>query len=799
MGDWVRNVLAIVIALLAAVQGAVAQGTFGALPNPVSSRDLERYSDFLGLSQQQLLAIAHYHNGYLDSFAQLRDRDMQQLLDDVQNLMRDFDFSQRQEVERQVRALNRVMQRVRALDEQLFDEMLEVLTDDQAARLPRVRLMRERARYLTEMTRGIEFLNPAVRVDLSAMLYEMNLAPQVMEIVDPVLETYERRLTAASRRVFEATSNMILDTLKRLEEMGFTEGSPEDPAVAMRLFGAFQEIWGEISADILKQAADLASMQRSTYRSLESLLGYDDARRLREEYFSRVYREAASIGRRAQRQFDAAAELEELTERQRADIRAMAQGHWQSQSRIADQIADLLDQRRRALSIRDIVRPDEDEREQELEELRSRAVSADEAALNSLYSMLGDELAEQVRNGRGRAVGERPAAVQTAAQVQANDTEPGDPFIGVLPLRISTADVRKYAQQIGLDETQQAVMEALHDDYIDHYRQLSEQHFVPLRAAARELAAMRAGVGVVPAEERQRAQEMFALQRKAFAALRQLDNSFFDDVRAIIEPQQVASLERVQLQRERVAYTGGTNQPRNIDWGEVSRFMRQRSSNESYIDLGMLVEQLQMHQELGESGEALLLDYERKVTDLFREQYELQLRMYQQTCTIHPREDRRQFREAMSNIAPTLRRTNRSIAQLNRELLSELASVVTPEAGEHLTYAYRRLAFSDQLDDDLARAETFLASALDLAELSDMQRTKLRDLTLEYRIAYSRVEQRMFELIEALTDASDSETIVMLRNDLDRLRFERDEINQRARRQLGSILSQEQRQQVGMD
>lgn len=793
------TVIAIVLAVLAATRPTAAQGTFGALPDPISSHDLERWAARLSLSDQQLLAIAEPHGRYLAEFTELRDRDMQQFLDDVQTLARDFDFSQRRQVEQQVRALNRIMLRVRSLDENLFNEMLEVLTDDQAAMLPRVRLERERARYSGEMTRGIDFLNPAVRVDLSAMIRGMNLSPQVMETVDPILESYERRLTMAARGLFETTTNMILDTLKRLEEMGFTEGSPQDPRMALRLFEAFQEIWSEISSDLLKEATEVAALQRSTFRSLAGVLPEDAARQLRSQYFRRAYPEAAGVGRVAERQFNTALDLEDLTPRQREDIEALAASHRQAQDRIANQIADLLDARRRDFSIREIVRRNEDERSREIDELRARADAADEAIVKSLHDALGGELAQRVQAGRA-AGGVGGGQASRRANAPANDVDSSDPFLGRLPGRISATDVGRYASVLQLDDGRTAVLESMHEDYLARYRDLSEQHLVPLRTAARDLAATSIGIGSASDQDRQRAEMVFALQRDAFTALRELDESFFDDIHAIIEASQADMLQRLRLRRERLAYTGGAHQPRTANWGEGARFARGQV-NEGHIDLSLLVDELRLGETLSADADRSLMEYERQATELFRDKYNAELQMYQALRTVDFQGERRRFREIMGSAGRISTEMNRALATLNRASLAQLRAAMSDENAHYLQHYYRRHAFPEVFEDP-GHAEETIAAAIDLSELSESQRTRLRELSLEYRGSYARIADEMFQLHEALAaDNEDDRQRRMERrlethNRLERLRFERNELNESARRQLRAILSEEQRRRI---
>ena len=67
-----KAVLALVIVVLVLAGPAAAQGTSGTLPGPISTPELERYADRLGLGPQQRAAVVSYHDDYKRQFALLR-------------------------------------------------------------------------------------------------------------------------------------------------------------------------------------------------------------------------------------------------------------------------------------------------------------------------------------------------------------------------------------------------------------------------------------------------------------------------------------------------------------------------------------------------------------------------------------------------------------------------------------------------------------------------------------------------------------------------------------------------------
>ncbi len=85
-----RSVLAIylmaAIVLFLTPDRASAQG-IPLVPDPIDSRELMDYADRLTLSRQQKLAILPMHDAYFKRFARLRERDIQDLQDDLMELI----------------------------------------------------------------------------------------------------------------------------------------------------------------------------------------------------------------------------------------------------------------------------------------------------------------------------------------------------------------------------------------------------------------------------------------------------------------------------------------------------------------------------------------------------------------------------------------------------------------------------------------------------------------------------------------------------------------------------------------
>src|SRR5687767_15090335 len=88
---WLFGCLALWICLqMAGGSRAVAQGTMGAVPDPISARELDRYADRLGLSQQQRIAVEEFHTLYREEFRVLRESDIEKFLAQTRGMQAGF-------------------------------------------------------------------------------------------------------------------------------------------------------------------------------------------------------------------------------------------------------------------------------------------------------------------------------------------------------------------------------------------------------------------------------------------------------------------------------------------------------------------------------------------------------------------------------------------------------------------------------------------------------------------------------------------------------------------------------------
>ena len=257
----------------------------------ISRRDLERYSQFLGLDPDQREAAELLLEGYRAEFDGLA----QESREAMEGVREEFRQTRDPAVWRDIGPKMMAFAASRdRLEADLLVDIRELLTEAQAERWPRVEMMRRRDATLR---RG---LLSGESVDLVRVFEDLKAEPEVTEAVRPVLDRYEQELDRAlieRNRVFQENRQKGAEALQ-VGDMAAVDG----------LFAQAREA-SERVRDINRQFA----------RQVQAALPPELAERLGQEFqrrsFPRVYREGY-----AERAFEVAAGFEDITDEQRQSM-----------------------------------------------------------------------------------------------------------------------------------------------------------------------------------------------------------------------------------------------------------------------------------------------------------------------------------------------------------------------------------------------------------------------------------------------------------------------------------------------
>lgn len=804
------------VALMATALGftdrAVAQGMFGTLPSAISSEDLDGYAEQLDLSDQQVLAISEHHRMYLEQFRALRESDIDQFLSDLQEMRRSFSFSNFSRFEPMIRDINRLMDRIKALDEQFFGRMQAVLTEEQTRSMLRLRQRRERARYSSEMTRGMNFINPGARLDLFELIDQLDLSPSVLDRIDPHLAQYENRLTTMARSLWQTTTKTLIEAVREVDALGLGEQDMTDAAQMMRLAQEGQRIWDEVSEDMLEASAELAALHRRSFRDLAPMLPGEAQRQFRRRYLQQAYPEASGLTVEPWQEVEKALALDDLPPRLRTTVQAMAMGHDQQQERRIQQIADLLDEFRSNFSAQQLMRWGEDPTMQRVGEIREAGQEADQRFIENLHATLGEPWSARVKAAPAprRSDSRQPEQrFWSAFQVDESSPPPGLNW----PRPISAQELVRIGERLGLNEGRSAVLESLHEDYTAAYGEARRQH---MPVILRMMVDPENEAGFMRILDDDALDELIDMVAEAIDELRAIEEHFFDDINsALLDNDGGETLDRLRAQRACQLHLEATPEiPPRLIGGP----MNNPGNTEGGVNLAQIISEFPLNRAQRADLDDVLIDHAFATSDLLRRRLdvdvEISLRNWQIALLLQDRDERGRGWRAMRTLRDPMRESqsiNRELAHMNRAALHAAIEHMPSRERATLRERYNRQAFPTVYDDPTS-PEPKLLAAMRLTELSERQRGRVQDLMMNFRAEYQTLSQ---ELVERYMDLSDvevperrdrrrrGESLEMverdgLRNAIERIRFDRDELNQRVHRQLRAILDQDQYQRLSM-
>ena len=165
--------LLICFALLAAGFGgersAHAQGAYGSFADPITSQELETYAQRLNLSDDQYRSLLDAHDTYKTEFQKLQENEIAEYRNDASKIQTRGTIPERKPFEKLIKGARKLNERIARLDNSLFDALAPMLTDEQQALLPRLKMQRERARYSSNRMMAITGSTRGTQADLVGM------------------------------------------------------------------------------------------------------------------------------------------------------------------------------------------------------------------------------------------------------------------------------------------------------------------------------------------------------------------------------------------------------------------------------------------------------------------------------------------------------------------------------------------------------------------------------------------------------------------------------------------------------
>jgi len=818
--------------LLAPASAALGQGTSNTLPDPIAGTDLSAYARRLGMSSQQRLAIDRPHETYLAAFTELREREIEKFLSESGSVIRRFwSAPNSREVRSALRDYDRLRGRIKALDAQLFDEIQSLLSDDQVELMPLVRQHRERVRLRTGLARMVTSANAAARVDLSELLAGVDVAPPDRATVEPIVSDYERQLTAATRKLSSEAGRMIVEVVEQMEER--LAGNPN---AQRQRWTAFAEIWREEGKGLTVAASDVGDLNWRSLRSIGGLLPIEPAVDLRRVYLKRAYSGLKVTRTEALDQYDDALDRG-LGETLRDEVIAARNSFRSRHDRVVDEMVDITRKQHREGTIRGFGggRRASPEITEKLEALRARRTAILAEAATVLIALLGEERvaalaatsrpsddeADEDAGGGGPATGVTRTPTAPHLLGTKSPPDPGERYTGpdpYLPAPITTDELTWFAALASMDDGDVAVLESLHDGYLERWEELGGATANVLEAV--RAIAPRSGRREGPTVAEEDVDRVYDLRRRTLSSMRTLDEVFLADVEIAILGGDADRLQRLRHARNRIVYRHGSVPPQA---GRRRTARRSRGDREAAIDLVLLVGHGLLDKQGRAEAAGALTDYERDLAETLQNRYEQRVerarnddRMRVEFFAQGRRSSRQRnaYNKAMNKAsAPLIKRLDaldKRIADLNRAGVETLTTALPPSDAERVRVRYRALLHPEVYDDPRAVEPAFRAAlavepafraALDLPDLSGEQRVIVGEVFAEYRGAYGHVCTSMADVLDAdegeVNDANRWQRWADRRNRFEKLRFDREELNDKTLRRLRAALTEQQQQRLG--
>lgn len=811
--------LFIIIAALAPAfllhHSALAQGTSGTLPDPISTQELMRYGDRLHLSNQQRQAASALHDEYKQQFRALREGEIAQFLSEVRSTETGT-MPSRKAVEDIFKRMSALTRKIEAVDNSLFDKMQNLLTEEQQALMPRVRQARERARFSAQR---MMWMGGAQQVDLSELLMEIDIADAERQTVDGLMAQYESALTSQMNRLYQATTRTMMDMFDALEQMGMADADMEDPE-SMEKFGqAMQQVWGDITKKSMELTGDIAELNRKTCKSVGDLLPAEAARSLRNSFYSRSYPEAGFVFGTGEGMFLSAMKFTELTDEQKTAIIATRDELRSKLDPLGQEMIDLLDERRNTMSPFEYDQEYWEKYQKKVGALQMSVNEAQQAAVTSLRAILGPELAEKVAGIDTPDKQKKAMAALSVTEPAAEEIEPGvdvsaeesdapqawggDQF---LPPAITQRELAEYVRMLGLGPEQEAVIEDLHTQYNEAFARFNATELKTLQTAQQSMWQYDQETNKSTPPTNDAIDHIYQLRSRALLAALAVDNQFFDDVAAaVLAENQADRLDRVKNARARMVHNRSQYYV-GVAYG---------GSAESSIDLSRLVRSLRLSDADLAVIDAGLADYEEKATEAFRQRYEAALgtnraqekwnaeAMAAQAEGGNGMAIASRYQATMGAAQTKLREACDGISQLNRKTVDDLATALPSTAAQTLRSAFNRKAFPEIFNDP-GNADSSLQSASRLGDVTEEQRRMINDFAAEFHPAYMSLCDQM---VLASDGASAYFGASFTQDDwkewqerqelLSKLTFDRNELCARTVRKLRTIMTEPQIERLG--
>lgn len=809
---FVALVLAVVVSC---AQSARAQGTSGQVPEPISTADLRRLLDrYVHPTKAQWDSVESLHDDYREAFRQLREGEIEKFLKEM-GALQGSGMPTRSAVEEFMRKYERVTKRIEQLDSTLLEGVSAIVGDEKRVGVGRAKDARARQR---DLSGGITAGMSGGTVDLSEITLDaLESSETDRAAIDPVLVSYEQRVTSLSHTLGDDSRRMILDFSKELEKQGFGNVSQEemrDPERMKAMMESMQAAWKTVGAKVQKGTAEIRELNSKTFRSIVSQLQGDSARRVRMRYIARAHAELAYSSFQPERLFRAALRMSKLD----ADVKTRIKSDYEAWVKSDDAIVDAGIKADDAFnSGRGVMNFDASGYQEHNEEMLAVRTKRDELAqkaIATLKSIVGDERFDKMQ-GKMQWTGQEDVLAETG------DPEADAPDVGIAvgasaleerqmqfdlgsitPIGIAT--IQSLSTKMGIDDAQKMTLETLHSDYLKQWEEVVEPAQQAMQLAQGAIwvsggegkpARMDAAKSAVAADKQKVVAEQAAT----------LDDALFDDAAKSIGDTHTEAIRFAKLERTIDRFA------RNSQQGGMA-IVWYGGPQEQPVNIARLIETTELPQAQRALAVTACVAHADDLAKKYRETYVEAAAVEHQLQELNGKW-RELFAEGgdvdttaqmnFSRDMMALQQKLRDAAERRSKFVEECFRAVLESVDEEhrpaLKLQFEMLAYPSVFADPLS-AMPFMEKASAMNDLTADQKSQLAALHAAYGEEYRAACSKMVP--KRAATAADAKPEDRFRDEMmesgsrAKIQFERDERSARAVSQLKRILTEEQTQRI---
>ena len=752
------------------------------------------------------------YDHYLVDFARVRNGDVKTFEDSITEAAENFGFMslnipEREEVEKLISQFDRSIRSIQRVDKLFFDEISGMLTENQQRRLLRYQIAREVEAYMA--LKMVAEFNRGAGIHISE-LYDRLRVEETSEVLER-LETYEKRYLKLAKETYVAlteTAKIALDMVDELEVRGL-----DQQALMMKFMNeeAIEDL--KRRGDVLiipiqKVAYEISQLNWKTWKLLNDTLQEEEARRFQQLYFSKSYFDAVLGFKMINKYVERALELEELREDQRSSLIELQDTFSRRSSIKSEKHAAFLEKSREHRSIAQFSKEEAGEFDQELVEAETAREKLVDSTRSQIDNILGSEIVqalkgEDKKNSSDNNFVETEVAISAgsesgvAIEISTSDFE--DQLVGgvEIPTPIAPTFAKRASTVLGLDTSGEMIINAVYDEYREDYDNTYDEVKVAGESIQKD-SALSGG---------SRLRKIRDASKAASQTVALLDTEFFDDLAAVtsldrenanlLMLEHHRSRQRLEPSNDQFGWSGGRNAVVDlVDLFILSKESEEVTANISPQGQEAILNSMQSyHQQIAELH-----------SDLSQARYNL-AHMEDAMYLIEESQDdaknaqiaesmQRRWRDAFIEI----RDANKAIVSANQGVMDSILGNLQEDDYWVVRMKYVRTAYPDIFKDS-GDASTMLTAAIAIQDLKPSQRSTLEQLSASYKYDYWNLCEEMVENRQSDSESDSGEKFFTqedIRREirLETLRFERRELNDRARMRLRMTLNEEQIKQV---